>query len=288
MSRVSSKFGARHYRARRLEVSELKWEGLRFLLLRNDALARTLRRRGSWEPHLVALMEAVLREGDVAIDVGANFGFHTVVMASCVGDSGAVHAFEPLRIVYQQLCANVFRNGFRNVYTYRCVVGESDGAVVAMNDIDFLQDNVNIGDTRVGSGGDVVETHTLDHFQFKGVKLIKMDVQGYELLALKGAKKLISEQRPIIFVEVEEHHLRAFGSSSKELIEYLLSTGYVLLRIKTEYPCDHVCVPVERATEIPDLISRVGWQVDVLTGTTVELTFDGPWKHKLYNRFSVS
>ena len=75
-----------------------------------------------------------------------------------------------------------------------------------------------------------------------------VDVQGSELNVLKGGYNLINKCRPIIIIEIEEHHLQEFNTSSKELINKIISMDYVLYRIINDYPCDHIAVPVEKDT----------------------------------------
>ena len=67
------------------------------------------------------------------IDIGANNGHFTVEFAQYVGDNGKVHSFEPQRIIFQQLCGNVFLNGLDNVYTYNVALGDKVGITYVEN-----------------------------------------------------------------------------------------------------------------------------------------------------------
>jgi hypothetical protein len=68
-----------------------------------------------------------------------------------------------------------------------------------------------------------------------------MDVQGYELFALEGAKELLSTHLPNLFIEIEDHQLIKFNISPTQLIDYIKSFGYRVFKINNEYPCDHIC-----------------------------------------------
>ena len=71
-----------------------------------------------------------VRPGWTVLEIGANMGAHTPSLAKMVGASGAVHAFEPQRILFQILCANVAINALTNVYTYHAAVGREAGTIV--------------------------------------------------------------------------------------------------------------------------------------------------------------
>jgi FkbM family methyltransferase len=259
----------------------------RWMLYRNDFIASELISGRGWEPHFEQVVAHFLRDGDVAIDFGANFGFNACVMAQRVGASGAVHAFEPLRVIFQQLCGNVFLNNLRNVHTYHCAMGDVDGQVVSMDPVDLDQSFVNIGNTRIGAGGEAVLQRTLDALNLPRVDFIKMDVQGSEWKILQGSLHTLARCRPIMFVEIEEHHLRALGSSSKQLIEGLLALDYTLVRIITDYPCDHVAIPVERAAEIAALQASLLFPTEVIRGKRVALEFSGARAAFMYSKCTV-
>src|SRR4051794_40390959 len=97
----------------------------------NDThVGRSLAVYGVWCEAEVKIFAHVLREGDLAIEVGANIGAHTVAMAKRVGPRGTVVAFEPQRVVFQTLCANVATNSLPNVFCYQSAVGERADVIV--------------------------------------------------------------------------------------------------------------------------------------------------------------
>ncbi|HAR64044.1 MAG TPA: hypothetical protein DCS13_11320 [Candidatus Margulisbacteria bacterium] len=259
-----------------------------FILFNNDALSQTLMKEKDWEPHFKDVIQRVLFSGDSAIDLGANFGYHTVSMASLVGNQGKIYAFEPLRIIFQQLCCNCFINGLDNVYPYNCAVGDASSTAY-MRSLDYYSTTtINIGDTSLLNNvdkapGDEIMVKALDSFDLKKIKFIKIDVQGCELFALKGAKDTIDRDRPIMFIEIEEHQCRKFGYTSEDLIEYLFSIGYYLLRIKTNYPCDHIALPLEKESE-ESVFHGMPYHVEKLKGKKIELTFTNPI---YYNQFKI-
>jgi FkbM family methyltransferase len=90
-------------------------------------VGRSLDLYGEWCEAEIDLLAQVLKPSDVVLDVGANIGSHTVPFAKLVGESGRVVAFEPQRLVFQNLCANLALNALRNVVTYDAGVGKDAG-----------------------------------------------------------------------------------------------------------------------------------------------------------------
>jgi len=84
-------------------------------------------------------------EGKTILDIGGNNGNFAVDFAHLVGDSGVVHSFEPQRIIYYQLCANVFLNGLNNVYCHNEAVGNEDGNTMIETPDYFEKGGVNFG-----------------------------------------------------------------------------------------------------------------------------------------------
>lgn len=84
-------------------------------LKRDTVIGRALQLYGEFAESENRLMARFLRAGDIALDVGANIGTCTLAMASAVGTTGLVHAFEPQALVFQTLCANLAINGLNQV-----------------------------------------------------------------------------------------------------------------------------------------------------------------------------
>jgi FkbM family methyltransferase len=170
------------------------------------------------------LFKQICNSGDVVIEVGANIGTHTQVLSNLVGSKGKVFAFEPQRIVYQTLCANVALNSMKNVYTYEMALGKSPETIF-IPPIDY-ENKGNFGGMSIYgfTEGEAVKKEKLDSFlsEIDSVKLIKIDVEGMEGEVLYGASKLIEKFQPLLYVENDRQE------KSKELIELIDSFGYDL------------------------------------------------------------
>lgn len=261
-----------------------------FLILPNDALGQALINKGDFEPHFYNVAKNVIKEGDICLDCGANLGYHTVTMAKLVGKSGKVVAFEPLRIIYQQLSGNVFLNDLRNVVTINAAIG-NEQKITQMDYVDVDNPNgVNIGATKVGSSGDQVEMIPIDLVIQEDVSFIKIDVQGSEVALLNGANEMIKKSRPIMFVEVEDTWLRYFQQSAESLLNKIMSLDYILVRINNEYPCDHVAIPREKKHLLLDIMKDVGHPTEIIDGKSISLNFDrNDWQKTInYGSYTVN
>ena len=81
----------------------------KFLILPNDAIAGHLKSGRTWEPHFKEVTR-LINEGDYVLDCGANFGYNSVLMGNRISNTGVLYAFEPQRIIYQQINANLILN----------------------------------------------------------------------------------------------------------------------------------------------------------------------------------
>ena len=183
-------------------------------------VGRSLELYGEFSEGETQLFAQIVRPGDVVVEVGANIGAHTVWFAKQTGPKGGVIAFEPQRIVFQVLCANIALNSLANVLTFQKACGEEKGFIV----VPLLDPNAtnNFGGLELGKfqQGERVDVMRLDDLGLNGCRLIKVDVEGMELSVLKGARELILRSKPVLYVENDRPHL------SDVLIKYIDSLGY--------------------------------------------------------------
>jgi FkbM family methyltransferase len=174
-----------------------------------DAYQRHLFLSGEYEPGTLNLMREVLRPGDVFVDAGANLGLMTIHASALVGSEGAVVAFEPSPQICQSLRQNVALNACTNVEVHEVALGERSG-----NAIFYARPGINIASgTLVASPDSLAQTQvpvraltdSLDPRHRNRLRLIKIDVEGYELPVLRGSLALLTgSPRPILCVEFGE------------------------------------------------------------------------------------
>lgn len=190
-----------------------------------------LREGGLWEPFETELVRSLVSSGQVVVDAGAHIGYYTLLLAGLVGPSGRVAAFEPEPQNFRVLQRNVAINGLGNVELYRAALSERVGWVRL-----YLSES-NSGDNRIFPSGRrpfrMVRALTLDSwFERTGrpVNFLKLDVQGAELLVLKGAEGLLrASPRLGILFEFWPYGLSRVSGDPMDLPRFLEERGFTLL-----------------------------------------------------------
>jgi FkbM family methyltransferase len=189
--------------------------------------AAFLRHNGACEPEVVHLMRRVLRQGDFAIDGGANIGFFTLLMARLVGERGHVEAFEPQWTNFNKLRANIALNRMENVNAVnRPLWSENSEVVLHVHPDTGLCSLMPVeGEiSKIPCNG-----LTLDRWcsmYENPCRLLKLDIEGAEEHALVGAQDILIKGIDFITCECNDRTLREFGSSQLELRDYMASKGY--------------------------------------------------------------
>jgi FkbM family methyltransferase len=174
----------------------------KILYLKRDMyVGRSFELYGEFSQLETVLFEKLVKPGMLVVEVGANIGAHTVSLAQMVGPGGLVLAFEPQRVIFQLLCANVALNGLFNVRTYQMGVGTAPGTLV-VPPLDYAAEH-NFGGVslRQGGAGEAVPVTPLDSFNLPALHVLKIDVEGMEAEVLGGARRLIAQHRPMMYLE---------------------------------------------------------------------------------------
>jgi FkbM family methyltransferase len=170
-------------------------------------IGAALRKYGEWSENELTLFRQLVPTGSVVVEGGANVGAHTVALSKLVGVTGAVHAFEPQRLVFQTLCANLALNGCVNVYAYHAAVGARTGEVL----VPALPPDrpANFGGVGLQgvSSGERTPLRRIDELDLQVCRLVKLDVEGMEAEALQGAAQTVRRLRPLLYVENDRRHL---------------------------------------------------------------------------------
>lgn len=201
-----------------------------FLVNKNDYyIAGALISYGEYSEAEYELMSQMLfKDGDI-IEVGANIGALSVPLARIAdAKEKKLYCFEPQRIVFQNLCANIFVNELKNVFAFNFAVG-SERTTVTCSPCDYDQIG-NFGGVSIDleerdclPRSDSVDMIVLDDFfGDKKISFIKVDVEGFEFNVLKGACNIINKNRPLIQVEGDR------SSVVDEVSGLLLSLNYKL------------------------------------------------------------
>ncbi|HER26236.1 MAG TPA: FkbM family methyltransferase [Rhodospirillales bacterium] len=170
-------------------------------------------------------LAAFIKPGSTVIDVGANTGFFTVRFCRWTGPQGRVIAIEPDRDNLHGLRRRLgkARMGDR-VQVIEAGAGDLDGQALLKLNPDHP------GDHRLADRGEPIRLMTLDHLlddgQISPVSLIKIDVQGAEEKVIQGARSMLQQHRPALFVEIDDGALRQMGSGARRLLKLIAGLGY--------------------------------------------------------------
>lgn len=183
-------------------------------------IGRSLDLYGEYSEGEIELFRRIVGRGQSVVEVGANIGAHTLFFARQVGSAGAVLAFEPQRVVFQTLCANLALNSVAHVDCRQQAVGAAAGEVV-VPPIDYHREG-NFGGLALGghTQGERVPLVVLDALDLDRCDLLKLDVEGMEQEALEGATATLSRLKPVLYVENDRRE------KSESLIRCLDSLGY--------------------------------------------------------------
>jgi FkbM family methyltransferase len=186
----------------------------------------------------IAGLNAVVRPGDVCVDVGAEYGLYTRALSRIVGPGGAVHAIEPLPGAFRILSALAPRN----VAAHRLALGEQPmSAVLSLPYRHGLPTHgrayLTAGSLHAGPNIEFgfareveAEVMSLDGFCAREgldrLNFIKADIEGAELLVLRAAARTLADHHPSLLLEIEDRHTRKYGYGATDLIDWLGEQGY--------------------------------------------------------------
>lgn len=187
-----------------------------------------------YEPEVTEVFLNNIYEGDVVVDVGANIGFFTLLAARKVGVNGKVFAFEPELSNYNILLKNIEINGYTNIVPIQKAVSNENKVTKLFIREDPSMNSLLDGFTGNSPVGEVsVNSITLNSF-FKDnplkmrIKLIKMDIEGAEMMALIGMEDLIRENEDLILItEFNPWFIKNSGFEPVEYLKKLKEYGFV-------------------------------------------------------------
>ncbi len=222
---------------------------LRFLLDVTETIQANLYYRTAFQPEVQSWVNHYLDTSRIFIDAGANIGIHSVTAADFFrqtpgADTGPmVYAFEPNPRIYSRLQSNIHLNGLEPFVSAQplAVADREESISFYLSDEDNSTSSslAFLGPAHFQRGDMVtVQAVSLSGFLAKQatrhrVGLIKLDIEGAELLALRGARAMLSEDRPTLIVEIYPAMMQAFRYTFSDLAEFLHSLDYDISRIQT-------------------------------------------------------
>jgi len=187
-----------------------------------------------YEPYETQLILRQTKIGDTVVDVGANIGYYTVLLADKVGKNGKVYAFEPDKTNFQILVKNIKENNLKNVVAINAAVGSKEGKLKLYKSEENLGDH-KLYETHPPCGHPPLKKGEQNYLNEETVKIIKLDdylketkvdlmkidTQGWEPEVVEGAKELIKKNKPVMFLEYSPASYKQAKLNGKKMMNFL-------------------------------------------------------------------
>lgn len=244
-----------------------------FWIARNDNIGQLIK-NGNFERPETAFVGRFLTPGMTVLDLGANQGYYTLLASRSVGNSGRVFSFEPSPRERKALALHKRLNRCKNVTIVGLAVGaeerEIDLYVVRGHETgcNSLRPPIAMSESEPVRVKMVRLDDWLQREQVSRVDFIKLDVEGGELDALKGAQALLQRRpRPVVMIEVQDLRTQPWGYRAKEIIEHLNHKDFQWFRVSAdgavaaldqqaeEFDGNFIACPIERLEQLKELIA---------------------------------
>lgn len=228
-------------RVRRNKKYQLKFKGNSFFehklsnnicinLYKDSVLSKMI--YDGFEQDELHFVSEILTKGDVFIDIGSNVGLFSLIASRCVGNEGKIIAIEPAPITYDRLLENIVINGITNIDSRNIGLSDEPGELnfyISDNGYDAWNSFAPSKDNKLQKQIKVqVSTinHELEKVEKHKIKLVKIDVEGWEKFVIKGGESFFKIYSPIVMVEFTDENTYNAGYSAHEIYEIMVQYGY--------------------------------------------------------------
>ncbi|WP_026899001.1 FkbM family methyltransferase [Daejeonella oryzae] len=214
----------------------------------NNYIEATILSTGTYEAEIEKLIAISLKEGDTALDIGANIGLQSLRMGRYCGKNGRVLAYEPLNYLQEKFNKNIALNGLENVQLFPYALSDYDSEIsYLIDETAWNQGTFSLGNLKSGATSQKVIIKTGDLLpeiiELDSLQLIKIDVEGFELQVMQGLTRCISKFRPRIIFEYDENYWVKNNQRIHECFDFLNRLNYTVYQI-TDIGCLLITNPV--------------------------------------------
>lgn len=223
---------------------------------RNKGVDALLFANRIYEAGTLHVIKSVLQPGDTFVDAGANIGLMSLAASQCVGRDGRVHAFEPVPDIYRHLLHNLRINDADNVIAHNCALGERREKRAIYQQLMVNYGSATLQKPENYSESHEVEIETLDGFiatrGIKTVRMLKADVEGWELELLKGSAALLAGRNaPVLCLEYSRNHPAA-KHGREDIYQFIRrANDYRVFRLRYGKETISPLVEIRHASELP-------------------------------------
>lgn len=209
-------------------------EGVFLELDQSDPVVSGAIALGVYEKYESELFRSKIKPGMTIIDIGANLGYYTAIASRLAGERGLVLAFEPEPNFFKLLSRNINRNNLKNVACFELAIAEKNGLTNLYLSSENKGHNSIINSEELKTAVQV-KTTTLDDFlasqKIAKVDIIKMDIEGAEILALEGMRDTLAKHKPLLFLEFSPHSIIKINRNPLDFLLTLQKIGYSIFEI---------------------------------------------------------
>lgn len=206
----------------------------------------------------IEFLKRNVKKGDIVLDIGANIGFYSKILSELVGLAGKVYCFEPDKKNYNYFLKNT--KGIANVFGVNKAVADQTKTLKLYTskllNVDHRTYKVDEFEQEI-----TIDAVSIDDFvgdKFK-VDFIKMDIQGFEVSAIKGMQKILSNNPSLkLLTELWPYGLRKAGCSCAEMVNLIEQYGYRIYELVNK---EHLPLTKEKISQIENLEYEFGMNV---------------------------
>ena len=199
----------------------------------------------------IIFLSKFIKYGATVLDIGANVGSISIPLSYQVGKNGLIISVEANPLVYKYLCGNIEFNRLSNVKTFNTAIGEKKGKAkfsnISSDDMNKILNNENCSKNSLEVTMTSIDA-LLENKNIDSIRLLKIDIEGYELFALKGAKNIL-QITEIIYIESFEEHFKNYGYSTIDLLHLLKSSGFFIFRFDNDCLIEIDCYYISYSCE---------------------------------------
>lgn len=221
------------------------------------------------EESTTKLFEQHIKKGDVVLDIGANIGYFSLLAAKLVGDKGEVYSFEPEPRNYKYLMKNAKLNGYDNITAFQKAVSDKTGKINlficpydsghhTIKQFKGIKDyKPELADQKESVEVDTVKLDDFFKKLGKPIDFIKLDVEGAEVLALKGMDTVLRKNKDIkLICEFFPLFITKMGNSPEQFIKKLLETyNFSIYVIGDDYSSKGEMGGLQKVTTVKELMA---------------------------------
>lgn len=229
-----------------------------YIVIQNDLIGNFITHHGFWEKHMYDVYSKLISPNDIVVDAGANIGFHTVQFAKL---AKTVHAFEPQKIIYNILCSNIlFNNVSEKVFQYDFGLGDKEITLYMepLSNKDEANGMHNFGGRGLDPNAKDEQPVPLKTFDSLNIDfdVLKIDIQGSEVYALKGMIKSLRKNKPWIMLE---NYPKA--ENDQKVLELLFEEGYELCRFMHNHNEDCILYFPDKHSKIRSTLESLPYNI---------------------------